>query len=533
MTEALAIIPAPLLVEQHETGFRLTPDTPVVASHPDVAPVAESFRDLLGRSHGIQLPLHTQDSNGPAIRLDVVPADPDLAELPPTEGIRADHLSAEAEQYGLTIDATGVRIWATHPAGIHRGLTSLVQLIDRSLDLPGVRILDAPRYAWRGLSLDVVRTFLDRPTVESVIDLLDRYKFNVLHLHLTDDQGWRLEIDGWPELTTKGASGAVGDRPGGFYTQQDFAAIVEYAAGRFITVVGEFDMPGHAGALLTAYQEFSRPAEPDEQWPTPVARLDDSNPRLWELVTDVLSQFARLTGARFVHLGGDEAFGLSDEFHHRFLNRAIDIAHGLGVQVIGWQEAARAELGAGDIAQHWIDFADRIDEMKEQTSSELPAEIAEALMESFRKAPHDVPAAVARDVAIVLSPVSYFYLDRPYGEPATDPEQEERRLRLGLEPYGRVSLEEAFSFDPGELVQVPATIAGLEAAIWCESIVDRSDLEFLLLPRLPGIAERAWAPAETPATWSEFRARLAREAPVWSAAGRTWFAAPSVDWEAR
>lgn len=517
--ETLPIIPAPALVERHDAGFPLTPDTPIVVSDPELRSVASLFGE-----HPV-----VETSDAPAIRLDLTPDDAALAELSPTEGVRADHLPADAERYGLTIDDTGVRIWATHPAGIHRGLTSLRQLIDRSPELPGVRILDAPRYAWRGLSFDVVRTFHDRSTVESVLDLLDRYKFNVLHLHLTDDQGWRLEIDGWPELTTTGATGASGDRPGGFYTQADFAAIVEYARARFITVIGEFDMPGHAGALVKAYPEFSRPAEPSEEFPMPVARLDDTNPRLWQLVTDVLTQLSALTGARFVHLGGDEAFGLSSDFHRRFLNRAIDIAHGLGVQVIGWQEAARAELGAGDIAQHWIDFADRFDEMTENMPSELPAEVAEALVEAFKEATQDLPAAIARGVAILLSPVSFFYLDRPYGEPVSDPKQEERRTRLGLEPYGRVSLEEAFDFEPGALMQTPATIVGLEAAIWCESITDRQDLEFLLLPRLPGIAERAWSPAGS--TWADFRARLAREAPVWSATGRTWFAAPSVDWQ--
>lgn len=482
-----------------------------------LAGVVRPFVAAVADDHEIQLGV----VDGPAaITVELVTDDPDLAGLPETSGVRADDHGADAERYGLEITTDGARIWAARPAGLHRGLTTLRQLLINGAELPGVRILDTPRYAWRGLNFDVVRTFFEPDVVRRVIDLLDTYKLNVLHLHLTDDQGWRLEIDGWPKLTETGAQGAYDDRPGGYFTIEDYNDLVAYAAERFITVVPEFDLPGHSTALIKSYPEFGSTQDADG---IPMSKLDIDNPRLWELITDVLGQYAALSPGRFLHLGGDEGFGLTDEFHRDFLDRAISIVHGLGKQVIGWQEAARAGLGEGDIAQYWIDFTDRLEEMFSGLD-QAGGDRGRQLVELFRKADDDLGLAVGNGAGILFSPVSYCYLDRPYADqPKQD--QQEQWQRLGLrQAYGQISIEDAYDFDPDlGLAEVApgAQISGVEATIWCETITDESDLQFLLLPRLAGIAERAWSPAGL--TWDDYRPRLAAQRRLWRTRGYTWF----------
>ena len=516
----LPLIPAPTVVSESGTGFTLQ-DGMAVGADPGIAGVAGPFLAAVADDHGLQLEV----VDGPAaITLELVTDDPELVALPDTEGVRADDHAADSENYGLEITADGARIWAAQPIGLHRGLTTLRQLLIKGPELPGVRILDAPRYAWRGLNFDVVRTFFGPEVVRRVIDLLDTYKLNVLHLHLTDDQGWRLEIDGWPELTGIGAQGAYADRPGGHFTIEDYNDLVAYAAERFITVVPEFDLPGHSTALINSYPEFGKT---EDAAGIPMSKLDADNPRLWELITDVLGQYAALSPGRFLHLGGDEGFGLTDEFHRDFLDRAIGIVHGLGKQVIGWQEAARAGLGEGDIAQYWIDFTDRLDQMfaaLDDGTDPARTERGRQLVELFRKADDDLGLAVGNGAGILFSPVSYCYLDRPY---ADDPnqDQQEQWQRLGLrQAYGQISIEDAYDFDPGQALQQVAegaVISGVEATIWCETITDESDLQFLLLPRLAGIAERAWSPAGQ--TWDDYRPRLAAQRTLWMTRGYTWF----------
>jgi hexosaminidase len=279
--------------------------------------------------------------------------------------------------------------------------------------------------------------------------------------------------------------------------------------------------------LIRAYPEFGTPAPAGQQLPEPIIQLDADNPQLWDLVTDVLTQLAALAPGRFVHLGGDEAFGLSDQFHRSFLERAIDIVHGQGKRVVGWQEASRAGLGDGDVVQYWIDFVDRMTEM--MPPDRLPPGVAQMLIETFRQSVDDLPRAVQYGAGVLFSPVAYCYLDRPYAEQPTDPDQQALVRRLGLPAYGPVTLADAFDFDPDRdlaAVAPEATIAGVEAAIWCESITSEADLQFLLLPRLAGIAERGWSPAGT--TWQEFAPRLAAQTAVWRRRDLTWFTAPAL-----
>ena len=229
-----------------------------------LVPLAERFGQTLSALCGIELSLGQNVQGG--ISIELVESDSDLGDElgqpPRTAGTSPSGTDPARERYGLEATTDGVRVWGTHPEGVFRGLTSLAQLIvtncsDRTSAIPAIRIIDRPRFAWRGLSLDVARTFFGVDEVKSVIDLLSLYKLNVLHLHLSDNEGWRLEIKSRPQLTEVGASGATADRPGGFYTQDEFADLVRYAADRFVTIVPELDLPGHAGAAIRSYPELS------------------------------------------------------------------------------------------------------------------------------------------------------------------------------------------------------------------------------------------------------------------------------------
>ena len=216
-----------------------------------------------------------------------------------------------------------MRVWAATPEGVFRGLTSLRQLIaagvsDGVATLLVIEVVDGPRHAWRGLSFDVVRTFHGPETVRRVIDLLAVHKLNVLHVHLTDDQGWRIEVPSRPALTEVGSTGAIGDRPGGFYTVAEMAELVKYAADRFITIVPEIDMPGHTGAIFRSYPElaptkgFSGDIAPG----LAVGTLDPGRPETWEFVGDVLDDIIpQFPNTAYIHVGGDEAFGMPVEEH--------------------------------------------------------------------------------------------------------------------------------------------------------------------------------------------------------------------------
>jgi hexosaminidase len=199
-------------------------------------------------------------------------------------------------------------------------------------------IADGPRYAWRGLSLDVARTFFDVAAVKRVIDLLSLYKFNVLHLHLTDDQGWRIEIPELPRLAEIGGSRALGDRPGGFYSVAQFEDIVAYAAERYVTVVPEVDMPGHCAAALLAYPALaSAPGGPAAG----ANLLNPDDPDVAAFVRTVVGSLAAMAPGTYLHIGGDEAFGMAPDAYDRFLDMSRAAARSVGKIPVMWEDAAR------------------------------------------------------------------------------------------------------------------------------------------------------------------------------------------------
>jgi hexosaminidase len=365
---------------------------------------------------------------------------------------------------------------------------------------PDVVIADRPRFAWRGVMLDVARHFFDVEDVRRVIDHLSAYKVNVLHLHLSDDQGWRLVVDAWPRLAEHGGSTAVGGGAGGFYTQDDYRAIVAYAAERFVTVVPEIDAPGHVQAALASYPELGGAGTGDLYTGTDVgfSSLDVHAERTYRFLDDVLGELAALTPGDYLHLGGDEAHSTSDADYREFMRRLQPLVAAHGKRLVGWEEIASAPLHDGAVVQLWNTGNPR---------------------------GHDLARAAAQQGAqLVMSPADRVYLDMKYD--ADTP--------LGLDWAGHVEVRDSYDWDPATLVDGVGeeAILGVEAPLWTETITTLREVETMLLPRLCAVAEVGWSPAGA-RDWEDFRARLAAEGRRWDAAGIAYHRSPQIPWPIR
>lgn len=533
----LHVVPTPRVLDVSESPpFVVRQATGVSVSDPSLLPLAQQFTADVRAATGLALTVResTQPAEAGEIRIALVAGDPAIDALPVARGDSPKDGDPADERYRIDVAAGAIALSATAPEGAFRGLTTLLQIIATDLDVPACRIVDGPRLAWRGLSFDVVRTFFPPPDVRAVIDLLALYKMNVLHLHLTDDQGWRIEIDGWPKLTEIGGRGAVDDRPGGYYTKAEFEGLVAYAAERFITVVPEVDMPGHVSAATTAYPELYDPGSLSPRF----GRLNPDDERTYRFVSEVLGQVADLAPAPFLHIGGDEPWGMDDQPYARFIDRVVPIVHGLGKKLVGWQEIARGSIGPGDIAQHWIDFdfafVDRIDPENPPPNLTIPLDFLRIMRETFKNAGPDVALAVEKGARILLSPVSKLYLDGTYADEPADPAQRDALTRVGPPSSARGTVETSYAWDISAVAQgvgldEERDIAGIEAAIWCERVATFSDLQFLLLPRIPGIAEKGWSDA-TATPWPAHRTKLALHARTWERHGWNYFRSALVDW---
>ena len=461
----------------------------------------------------------------PSVRLELAHGD-ELGTLPAPLGVSPTGDGPADERHSLAIDAGHVVVRAAEPAGVARGLTTLIQLLATvpatsagEISVPGARILDAPRYAWRGLSLDLARAFFTLGEVRRVIDLLALYKLNVLHLHLTDDQSWRLPI---PRPAGRPESG------GAFYGAGDLRAVATYAAERFVTIVPEVDSPGHTSALVRMHPglnagrnqvEFELPPG----HPHRAVWLDPELPATFELIEQVLAGVAQIFPGPYIHIGGDEPYGMPHDLYATYVRRLRDLVRSLGRRPLGWQESARAGLGPDDIIQYWFSGIALPASAPSQVRAQMDTDLA-----SSRR---DVEAAVAASVPVIVSPLSHCYLDVPYAEPSADPAQADRRDRLGLRFYSPKTVAESFDWEPAGALGPgrAAQVAGVEAAIWAETISGFDDLSFLLLPRLAGVAHKAWSDPQA-ATWTGHRDRLARHGPLWAQDNLTYFRASTVDW---
>lgn len=430
--------------------------------------------------------------------------------------------SGEGEQYTLQIGET-VQI-AGSEAGLFYAAQTLRQLLAADgggWTLPHVEIDDAPRFLYRGVMLDVARTFFGVDTVKAFIDRASSLKFNRLHLHLTDDQGWRLHIDSRPLLTERGSTTAVAGRPGGFYTKDDFREIVRYAAAHHMVVVPEIDLPGHTHAIGLAYPEISEAPVSNDGLVAQAEALGEALPSAgapyrgtgvghssvkihddatWEFLRDVLTELAELTPGPFLHVGGDECHSTAQADFDAFIERVTALTAELGKTPIAWHEAGSAQVAEGTIGQYW----------GSTTPTGAHADHARRFAE--------------RGGSVIMSPSNTAYLDQKY----------DADFPLGLDWAALIDLQTAYEWEPTEVVDaLPAeAILGVEGPLWSETVETLDDIDQLIFPRVSAIAEIAWSPAGA-REWTSFRERVGHLGGVWDAAGWAGHRPAEIAWSTR
>ncbi len=412
--------------------------------------------------------------------------------------------------YTLVVAPEGIRVEADDAAALFAGAQTLRQLLPPAAFapvprlghwlVPATRIEDFPRFAYRGAMLDVARHFFPVDAVKRYIDDIAILKLNYLHLHLTDDQGWRIAIDSWPELTGVGAVTQVGGGGGGWYGKDDYREIVRYAASRFITVVPEIDLPGHTNAAIAAYPTLGDvPARPYEGIEVGFSSLAIRSESTYRFVDDVVRELAELTPGPYLHIGGDESLATSDDDFLAFIARATEIAARHGKTLIGWHEMGRsAELPSGTIGQYW-GFTTPQEGAAEQTLS-----------------------FINQGGRVIMSPADVAYLDIKYDQDSP----------VGLLwANGPTPLPDAYNWDPAEIIPgiEDHQLLGVEAPVWTETIATIGELEWLAFPRLAAIAEIAWS-RRAGRQFAEFAPRLAQLGARWDAAGIGFSRVPEVHW---
>ena len=529
--QAQNLIPEPLeQIPANGLPFRLTAKTRVVYFDASLSMLANQLVTDIQQMTGFKLKIAPFKASSGDIVLQLDAAHDLLPQNHTTYGVSAQSPEGVDERYAVNVQATQIRLVGASLQGVTLATATLRQMLAQSLEVPAQLIQDAPLLAWRGLSLDCSRHFWEVSEVQKVLDMMSLYKLNVLHLHLTDNQGWRLQVNGYPELTAQGGS----------YSQADYQQILSYAERRGITLVPELDIPGHTQAVFNAYPQLPNAAKSPLSFDLPgqaIAALDPSDEATLQLVQTALAQLAALTPGRYIHVGGDETFGMNEEKYLHFIEFVRRYVHTLGKQVIGWQEMARAEVEEGDILQNWISFSKK--QIFSKSSNENPAaqaipdEVKQLLSATYLKAPKDLQTAKEKRVRVLLSPSAFCYLDCPYEEQSRDPDQAEQRQNLGLQQYARQNLQDMYEWNPltySSVLSSTDDLVGVEAAIWCETIGSFQDLQFLMLPRLTGVAEKAWCPQEK-AQWESYRQRLASQSRVWRNLKWNFFQSEMIDWE--
>ncbi|MEV6959777.1 beta-N-acetylhexosaminidase [Streptomyces sp. NPDC051207] len=483
------VVPAPAATEPGGAPYRITRGTHIRADS-GAAEVGEYLADILRPSTGYPLPVTGRGSGGIRLRL--------------SEGPFGE------EGYRLDSGRSGITITAGEPAGLFHGVQTLRQLLPAAVEKDSVQpgpwlvaggtIQDTPRYGWRGAMLDVSRHFFDVDEVKRYIDQLALYKINKLHLHLSDDQGWRIAIDSWPRLATYGGSTEVGGGPGGYYTKEQYKEIVRYATSRFLEVVPEIDMPGHTNAALASYAELNCDGVAPPLYTgirVGFSSLCVGKDVTYDFVDDVVREIAELTPGTYFHIGGDEAHSTPHADYVAFMDRVQPVVAKYGKTVIGWHQLTSAKPAEGALAQYWgVD--------------------ASSAAEKAR-----VAAAARNGTGLILSPADRVYLDMKY----------DRNTPLGLSWAGYVEVQRSYDWDPAAyLPDVPASaIRGVEAPLWTETVENSAHIDYMAFPRLPGVAELGWSPAATH-DWADYRERLAAQGPRWEALGIGFHRSPQVPW---
>jgi len=504
----VSIIPEPVKIVKNTGYFKLPAVMSIeVPSHPELQSTIQFLRQRMSVPTGYKVSFTNQSANA-NIRL--------------TLNKKTDAIIGN-EGYQLAVTTKMITISANKPAGLFYGVQTLLQLLPPSIEsdvavqtsrwqVPCVHITDYPRFGWRGLMFDVSRHFFTKKEVTDFIDQMARYKFNLFHWHLTDDEGWRIEIKSLPNLTTKGAwrvdktgyfgtfSAPLPDEPlnyGGFYTQEDIKEVIQYAKDRFVNILPEVDVPGHSLAAIVAYPELActkgaenyrvRSGEKIMEWHsggTFTALVDNSlcpaSEKVYSFLDKVFTEVAAIFPFEYIHVGGDECAknfweksedvkslmkkeGLNNmhEVQSYFEKRVGKIISSKGKKLIGWDEILEGGLAENAAVMSWRGEKGGIEAAKLK---------------------HDV----------VMSPTTYAYLDYMQGDAIIEPRV-----------YATLRLNKAYQFEPVPPGADAKYIKGGQANIWTEQITNMRHLQYMTWPRAFAIAESVWTPKENK-NWNRF-----------------------------
>lgn len=494
----IAIIPEPVSLAQKEGEFTLPKRVTIETSTgPEMKEVIATLRERFSVPTGSKV---------------VVLGNAQTATIKLILNKKADEILGK-EGYNLAVTPKGIFIKANEPAGLFYGVQTLVQLFPKEIVsnkyvanvswmAPCVEITDYPRFKWRGLMFDVARHFFTKAEVEQYIDNMVKYKMNLLHLHLTDDEGWRIEIKSLPRLTTVGAYNVkkvgyfgtftppAADEPrdyGGFYTQKDIKDIVQYAKDRFVNILPEIDVPGHSLAAVVAYPELSCTPGADKYQVRSgehfmnftkegiKAGIDNTlcpaNEKVYDFLDKVLTEVAQMFPFGYIHMGGDECaknfweqsdaikalmqkenLKTQEEVQSYFEKRVEKIVESKGKKFLGWDEILEGGLAPDAIVMSWRGMKGGI---------------------QAAKMGHEV----------VMSPTTFAYLDYMNGDPAIEPRV-----------YSTLRLTKAYEFDPAPDSVDSKLIIGGQANLWTEQVYNTRHLEYMTWPRAFAIAEAVWSP---------------------------------------
>ena len=488
-----ALIPKPVSVVAAKGTFKLTDKSAVFVDgeSAELKQVGKFLTDKLNPATGSGMAVKTSDGKQVAgnIYLSLTANDAQLGD----------------EGYLLTIDKNVINLKANKPAGIFNGIQTILQLLPAKIEpasmsksylIPAGTIRDYPEYAFRGVMLDVARHFFQVNDVKRTIDLMVAYKMNVMHLHLADDQGWRIEIKKWPKLTEIGGSTQVGGGKGGFYTQEQYSDIVKYAAERYVMIIPEIDMPGHTNAALASYPELNCDGKATELYTgTKVgfSTLCTGKELTYQFIADVFGELAAITPGPYLHIGGDESHVTKLEDYIPFVNRVQEIVAKTGKLVIGWDEIALSTLKPNSFVHYW------------------------AKAENAQK-------GVKQGAKVLMSPAAKAYLDMQY----------DSTTKLGLHWAGYVEVDTGYNWDPATLVPGigKENILGVEAPLWSETITNMKEIEYMVFPRLPGYAEIGWS-APAGRSWNEYKVRLAKQGERFKALDIDYYPSKLVPWSVK
>jgi hexosaminidase len=507
-TQDIDIIPKPTRADTRPGSFTITPATAIVLAESGLERSAQFLNDYLQKFYGFKLPvLRNTSSHKNNIVLDIE---------------QIDHPVPGA--YAMIVSSNGIEIGGAGPVGTFYAVQSLIRLLPmektKSLTVPFAEIDDKPRFAYRGMHLDVGRHFFPVEFVKKYIDFIAMYKMNTLHWHLTEDQGWRIEIKKYPKLTQVGAyrngtiighhpgKGNDNQRNGGYYTQEQVKDIVKYAADRYITVIPEIEMPGHASAAIAAYPQLSCfPNEPTRP-ATNVAWSGDSTGKqvqqgwgvypdvfapteyTFGFLQDVLDEVIPLFPGKYIHIGGDECpksnwkrsdfcqqlikeKGLKDEhgLQSYFIQRIEKYLNSKGRQIIGWDEILEGGLAPNATVMSWRGEKGGIEAARQK---------------------HNV----------IMTPGGWMYFDHSQTK-------KEDSVTIG----GYTTIQKVYSYEPIPDTLLPDEtkyILGAQANVWTEYMSNPAKVEYMIFPRISALSEVLWADRQA-RNWPGFEKRLKNE----------------------